>query len=460
VLLENLHQEYCNVLVPAQTTNGTDKMVKCQNKNPGRRHLCAATILTAVNKHKCEVSEEDKKFKATAKEKGYQECKACGSTVELAEACNHITCECGNQFCYVCGRAWENLSYCVGGCPRYGPAVYDDDGYNEDGFHKDTGLDRNGLTARDRWGEGDDDDEDNRDDDDEDEDDELERELDIALLDAETRQFILNMDPDERAMALAEARFHAAARGELVLGEGQAAGAEEDDGDEEAEDAEGDDQEGELDEAPNAEDDGAAPGDADDGNSGDADDQQDDLPENQNDDDGMSVFIRDNHSDILGQEVAHDDGNDADDREDPLLRSSQLPPEINALFEESEESVEQDQLLRSSRIPPEINALFEESGEPVEQGNRRESVASMMSIDPPNWGRYRESSAFQESESEDDQAMSTPDVGLNSLNGTARLGPTYLTGSNGDFVVTAIMGRDTTYGPPQPGAWDGWEEEL
>ena len=34
--------------------------------------------------------ENVKLFKDTAKKEGYQECYACGSTVELAEACNHM----------------------------------------------------------------------------------------------------------------------------------------------------------------------------------------------------------------------------------------------------------------------------------------------------------------------------------------------------------------------------------
>lgn len=32
------------------------------------------------------------------------------------------------------------------GCPHYGAAVYDEEGYNQDGFHRDTGLNRDGLT--------------------------------------------------------------------------------------------------------------------------------------------------------------------------------------------------------------------------------------------------------------------------------------------------------------------------
>ncbi|KAG9185256.1 hypothetical protein G6011_07800 [Alternaria panax] len=105
---------------------------------------CKALLEEGTQNHQCKQTEDEKKFKQTAKEKGYQECFVCGATVELAEACNHITCDCGNSFCYVCGENWPGLH----GCPHYGPAVYDEEGYNQDGYHRESGLNREGLTRR------------------------------------------------------------------------------------------------------------------------------------------------------------------------------------------------------------------------------------------------------------------------------------------------------------------------
>jgi hypothetical protein len=48
-------------------------------------------LLNGIEGHTCEQNEDYKKFKQTATEKGFQECPTCASTVELAEACNHIT---------------------------------------------------------------------------------------------------------------------------------------------------------------------------------------------------------------------------------------------------------------------------------------------------------------------------------------------------------------------------------
>ncbi|EMD69276.1 hypothetical protein COCSADRAFT_56374, partial [Bipolaris sorokiniana ND90Pr] len=91
--------------------------------------------------HTCGSNDVDENFKQIVLKKGYQRCFACGATVELAEACNHIRCICGISFCYVCGNPWAGFRH---GCPRYGPAIYDAQGYNQLGFHRDTGLNRAG----------------------------------------------------------------------------------------------------------------------------------------------------------------------------------------------------------------------------------------------------------------------------------------------------------------------------
>ncbi|RYP64475.1 hypothetical protein DL769_006668 [Monosporascus sp. CRB-8-3] len=42
-----------------------------------------------------------------AEEEGWKRCHGCGAYVEHREACQHMTCRCGAQFCYVCGAAWR-----------------------------------------------------------------------------------------------------------------------------------------------------------------------------------------------------------------------------------------------------------------------------------------------------------------------------------------------------------------
>lgn len=43
-----------------------------------------------------------------------RQCIQCGNAVERNKGCNHMTCKCGYEFCYVCGKKWGSLS-----CPFY-----------------------------------------------------------------------------------------------------------------------------------------------------------------------------------------------------------------------------------------------------------------------------------------------------------------------------------------------------
>ncbi|OCK85732.1 hypothetical protein K432DRAFT_399997 [Lepidopterella palustris CBS 459.81] len=150
---------------------------------------CKALIDPTAGIHECIVQEEDRQFKKAVQEHGYQECFNCGATIELTEACNHMSCDCGTEFCYVCGREWEGLH----GCPHYGQPDYDEEGYNQDGFHKDTGLNREGRTRSEELGVHEENDEEDESDPDGDNEDEEEDEF--------AWQDIPGMTPEEREMA-------------------------------------------------------------------------------------------------------------------------------------------------------------------------------------------------------------------------------------------------------------------
>ncbi|PYH92715.1 putative E3 ubiquitin ligase [Aspergillus ellipticus CBS 707.79] len=45
-----------------------------------------------------------------AKEQGWQRCARCRNIVELGIGCNHITCRCRYEFCYICGKLWKNCT--------------------------------------------------------------------------------------------------------------------------------------------------------------------------------------------------------------------------------------------------------------------------------------------------------------------------------------------------------------
>ncbi|KAK5123511.1 hypothetical protein LTR85_002549 [Meristemomyces frigidus] len=47
---------------------------------------------------------------ATAEEQQWQRCFGCRRVVELKLGCNHITCVCKSEFCYVCGKPWKTCN--------------------------------------------------------------------------------------------------------------------------------------------------------------------------------------------------------------------------------------------------------------------------------------------------------------------------------------------------------------
>ncbi|KAJ6486829.1 hypothetical protein C8R45DRAFT_1098105 [Mycena sanguinolenta] len=61
---------------------------------------------------------EDAVFLNLAKQEKWRRCPKCSAMVELKYGCNHITCVCGDHFCYICGAPfeYENGTYrCTGG---------------------------------------------------------------------------------------------------------------------------------------------------------------------------------------------------------------------------------------------------------------------------------------------------------------------------------------------------------
>lgn len=60
--------------------------------------------------HKGKECEQDPDMELTntlAEEEGWKRCFNCNALVEHREACQHMTCRCGTQFCYVCGERWR-----------------------------------------------------------------------------------------------------------------------------------------------------------------------------------------------------------------------------------------------------------------------------------------------------------------------------------------------------------------
>jgi IBR domain, a half RING-finger domain len=50
-----------------------------------------------------------------AKTEGWKQCPRCANMIELSVGCNHMTCRCGHDFCYVCLSAWGSNGRCSSG---------------------------------------------------------------------------------------------------------------------------------------------------------------------------------------------------------------------------------------------------------------------------------------------------------------------------------------------------------
>ncbi|KAF9870079.1 ibr domain-containing protein [Colletotrichum karsti] len=62
----------------------------------------------------CPDDEDTTRFLEQAKEAGWQRCYKCSHMIQLEEGCNHMTCQCGAQFCMICGVKWKNCE-----CPWF-----------------------------------------------------------------------------------------------------------------------------------------------------------------------------------------------------------------------------------------------------------------------------------------------------------------------------------------------------
>jgi hypothetical protein len=82
------------------------KFVRC----PLCRSNTCATCRAVSHAGPClfQPSEAEQQTLQLANEQGWQSCQRCKLIVDLIPGgCNHMTCRCGYQFCYVCGQRWK-----------------------------------------------------------------------------------------------------------------------------------------------------------------------------------------------------------------------------------------------------------------------------------------------------------------------------------------------------------------
>lgn len=97
-----------------------EKNLKQYNCPKCRKDFCVNGCPELHQGYTCEqyrtlISEEGKEFMGVVQEKGIKKCEKCGAWIEKNKGCNHITCKCSHQFCYICGNKWKTCP-----CPQFG----------------------------------------------------------------------------------------------------------------------------------------------------------------------------------------------------------------------------------------------------------------------------------------------------------------------------------------------------
>ncbi|KAJ3547549.1 hypothetical protein NMY22_g1599 [Coprinellus aureogranulatus] len=80
---------------------------------------CGSSTCSTCKNHthegdQCKQNEAVDQLRALARESGWQTCPGCNTIVDLHHGCNHMTCTCRSEFCFVCGVPWKDCE-----CPQW-----------------------------------------------------------------------------------------------------------------------------------------------------------------------------------------------------------------------------------------------------------------------------------------------------------------------------------------------------
>ncbi|KAI1379485.1 hypothetical protein F4677DRAFT_442463 [Hypoxylon crocopeplum] len=116
------HDKHCNAYIPAEKrTQRIGECAKCQKKTCKDCRLKSHFGACDPANLKKERQSEDVLFKL-AKKKGWKRCPNCLHIVQKAGGCSHVTCQCGQSFCYACGEPIGNAGH---RCPVTGTDFLD-----------------------------------------------------------------------------------------------------------------------------------------------------------------------------------------------------------------------------------------------------------------------------------------------------------------------------------------------
>lgn len=93
----------CSEFIPNARVNLADNVARCS-----RGHATCTICRGAQHGGRdCPQDRDLMRTEALADQEGWRRCTGCHAYVEHKDACQHMTCRCGAQFCYVCGAPWR-----------------------------------------------------------------------------------------------------------------------------------------------------------------------------------------------------------------------------------------------------------------------------------------------------------------------------------------------------------------
>ncbi|KAI1372721.1 hypothetical protein F4677DRAFT_449207 [Hypoxylon crocopeplum] len=96
----------CSIWVRPDQINRARNVARCSSGH----WTC---IICRAPQHEGDNCPQDRDMMRTdelAEEEGWKRCYGCHAYVEHREACQHMTCRCGAEFCYVCGARWRTCT--------------------------------------------------------------------------------------------------------------------------------------------------------------------------------------------------------------------------------------------------------------------------------------------------------------------------------------------------------------
>lgn len=101
----------CGAFIPPSSYHGPDA-ARC---NQCGSETCRHCRTRDHPGRGCTADEATQQVRALAAITGWKICPTCSTMVERRDGCRHMTCHCGEEFCYRCGGFWRLcMSRCEG----------------------------------------------------------------------------------------------------------------------------------------------------------------------------------------------------------------------------------------------------------------------------------------------------------------------------------------------------------